>query len=197
MFTQPRARSLNKRIDFRSLAQYRTSMAFWCERIYTQREMEPPHKRLLFNQMTEAMRSIAAKYRVKVLPTTKTHLGIDEIRQMIDYDLVYAVAIINSEQHQVIWCIMRITAIRPSSVGPSSGADEEERLTHCLTWRDADFTKDPDVPGKFDSILRIQFLKTNRDVPEVKDNKVLEFNIRAPNAAVSYTHLTLPTKRIV
>lgn len=116
----PRSGAGGQRIQYSTLSHYRDHLIFWVNRIFEKRDLPAPPRTKLFNQMTEAMRSVQARYGDrKSRKTRKTYLGLAELRQLIDAELFNNRSIENSEQHQVIWCIGRICAIRPGTIGIS------------------------------------------------------------------------------
>lgn len=51
--------------------------------------------------------------------TAKPFVGLEELRQLIDHELISNRCAELSEEHQLAWCIGRVTAVRPGSIGPS------------------------------------------------------------------------------
>ncbi|KAK5116858.1 hypothetical protein LTR85_009118 [Meristemomyces frigidus] len=147
----PRSRAANT-IHIRSLVKYRDSMLFWTEWYYNTREKVWSRKRL-YNEMTKAMRYVHKTYGDRSNKKEKTWLGLPELRQLLDLEAVNNRCIELSEEHQVLWCIGRITALRPGSLCPSG----RYARTSPITWSDLEFTQG-DEPGKFNLRLTVDRL---------------------------------------
>ncbi|KAK4545856.1 hypothetical protein LTR36_002420 [Oleoguttula mirabilis] len=158
----PRSRAANT-ILVRSLVKYRDSMLFWTEWFYNQREKVWSRKRL-YNDMTKAMRYVQKKYGDRPGTKAKTWLGLPELRQLLDFEAMNNRCIELSEEHQVLWCIGRVTALRPGSLCPSG----KYGRTEPLTWRDLEITCG-DEPGKFNVRLTVDRLDIKHPEDPVQD----------------------------
>lgn len=131
-------------------------MLFWVERIFRLRRRSAggaglvPDLGELFKDMTETMRFLQENFSKGDNPNNpntskaKSSVGLPELRQLIDYEMYHNICIENSEQHQVAWCIGRMVAVRPGSLGPSHLGRNKP-----LMWKDVGFTTG-DIPGQFD-----------------------------------------------
>lgn len=151
-------------IKYQTLAGYRDSMMYWAQRQYRIRTLNPPPHRRIFEAATEGMRIIYQQYgysghRQRQI---RTGIGLEELRQLLDHEMTKTYFIENSEQHQVIWNILRQTAVRPGAIGRVKGIHSDT----FLTWSDVRFHTVPDNPGKFVCVLSFKNLKTNRDDPD-------------------------------
>lgn len=108
--------------------------------------------RRVYNEMTQAMRYVQHKYGDPLLRKEKTWLGLAELRQLIDYEMLNNRCIELSEEHQVLWCIGRITALRPGSLCPGKYA-----RTEPLTWRNLQFSVGDEL-GKFNVRLTLDHI---------------------------------------
>jgi len=84
----------------------------------------------------------------------RTHVGLAELRQLIDQDMVSTPRIELAEQHQLAWCIGRVCAVRPGSIGRPEKGSAPGRL-QFLAWRDVTITRSLDEPGMF--IVKLVF----------------------------------------
>jgi len=101
-------------------------------------------------------------YSGKRSTSIKVGIGLEELRQLLDFEISNTRFIENSEQHQAIWCILRQTAVRPGAMG-------RLRITRgatFLSWEDIKFHTVQGQPGKFICVLSFENLKTNREDPE-------------------------------
>jgi len=171
-----------KYIQYSTLAMYRDTMLFWVDRIYRQREVDPPNKSRIFNTATEGMRLAHQTYGSKERRRVKRYvsIGLEELRNLLDLEIANAVFIDNSEQHQVIWCILRQTAVRPGSIGRN-----RDREVY-LMWRNIEFTRNPNERAKFTCRISFENLKTNPDDPERAlrqgGHRVLDCYLDSPNS---------------
>ena len=187
MFIALRAKGRAKesvRISYRTLVGYRTAMIFWARRSHSLRELPAIPPSTLFNKLTEAIRHAAAHYGLTVTgPINRTHVGLAELRQMIDFDTINTPSIEVAEGHQLAWCIARVCSIRPGSIGPSKSSKNEKKL--FLSWRDITLTRGAQK-GQFEATIVFRSLKTNRADPEsalapaVAGNKQLRCKVMPP-----------------
>jgi hypothetical protein len=93
----------------------------------------------MFNELTKALASAAKQYGlISTNLIAKSYVGLAELRQLIDLDTISSPNIDIAEGHHLAWCIGRICAVRPGSVGPTDAT--RERSMMYLTWRDVDIT---------------------------------------------------------
>ncbi|KAK4543512.1 hypothetical protein LTR36_005407 [Oleoguttula mirabilis] len=151
----PRSRAAGT-INIRTLVQYRHSMLHWAGRSYGDRDIEFLRRRL-FNDMVKAMQYMQKRYSYAHRKKGKTWLGLAELRQPLDFEAIYNGSIELSEQHQLLWCIGRITALRPGSLCPSGPYTRDQ----AITWRDLDFEVG-DEPGKFTVRITLDHLDIKR-----------------------------------
>lgn len=119
--------------------------------------MAKPPSQEVFLTMTESMRAVQARFSKNNKPmTTKSYVGLGELRLLIEKEMETNRSIEVSEQHQMAWCLARTTAVRPGSIG--AGRNEGKGLT----WRDLQITAG-DGPGQFDVV--VTFKKANIKAP--------------------------------
>jgi hypothetical protein len=64
-------------------------MIFWCDWFYSRRDLPLIQKSKLFNKLSTAMQAGAEKWKLKSYGIlNRTHVGLPELRQMIDHDMV-------------------------------------------------------------------------------------------------------------
>ncbi|KAK0270754.1 hypothetical protein LTR35_011259 [Friedmanniomyces endolithicus] len=147
----PRAKAVNT-INAASLVKYRDSMLFWTGWYYEKRSKQWP-RGMVYSAMTRAIRYVDKTYGIKKQRVGKTWLGLPELRQLLDHEAFNNRCIKLSEQHQTVWCIARVTALRPGSVCPSG----KHGRVDPLTWGDFEFHRGAQ-PGMFDVRLTVDRL---------------------------------------
>jgi len=170
-------------IDYPSICQYRDSVLFWAPRKYSERGIEAPGRTKIFNAATLVLRFTFSKHggegaKKRRNRGSKVSLGLEEIRQLLDFESSTGWCIEASEQHQLIWCILRQAAIRPGAIGSSKVNPA------FLQWKHIRF-QNTNVPGKFIVHVSFQNLKTNADDPQralqQHGNRTLECYFDSPN----------------
>ncbi|KAK3114273.1 hypothetical protein LTR53_007558 [Teratosphaeriaceae sp. CCFEE 6253] len=154
----PKARAA-KTILVRSLIPYRGSLMFWCGRHFDKRNVQWS-RRKIFNDMSKAMRYVQKMYGGPPSRVSKTWLGLAELRQLLDFEAFNNRCVELSEQHQALWCMGRVTALRPGSLCPTG----KYGRTDPFVWRDLVFTVG-DEPGMFEARLTI----TRLDIKHAAD----------------------------
>jgi hypothetical protein len=177
-FTKGRHKS-SPRLSFVTYIKARTHLAFWAERSYRLRGLPSPQKSTLYNQLTEVMHLSARKYNISVQGVlNRTSVGLAELRQLIDHDMISTPSIELAECHHLAWCIGRICSVRPGSIGPPRKADPEK--FQFLRWRDITITRLPQK-GMFMVDINFRNLKTNTVDPDkaaTRANPIKELNCR-------------------
>ncbi|KAK5138098.1 hypothetical protein LTR08_004792 [Meristemomyces frigidus] len=149
----PRAKAAGTAtIHIRTLCQYRDSLLFWGKWYYEQRKEDFPYRKI-FNEMVQTMLYVQHTYGDPLRKKEKPWLGLAELRQLLDYEATNNRCIELSEQHQVLWCIGRVTALRPGSLCPSARYSR----TQPLVWRDFTFTQGA-KPGMFNCRLTLDHI---------------------------------------
>ncbi|KAH7024844.1 uncharacterized protein B0I36DRAFT_387286 [Microdochium trichocladiopsis] len=153
-------RELNKRISFKAYVKYRAALMFWTYRTRTMHNFKPELPRsTLWNNLTEIMQYSAKRFGLELSGKINvTHLGLAELRRLLDWDLINTPCIEVAEGHQPAWCIGRTCAVRPGSIGIQPGAEELD----CLTFGDFEFSRGRE-PGHFTCTITFRILKTNRE----------------------------------
>jgi hypothetical protein len=167
----------NADVSYRGLVKYRATMIFWARRSHSTRELPQIPGATLYNQITEAMRKAAQQYRLSLVgDVNRTQVGLAELRQLIDMDMVSTPSIEVAEGHHLAWCIIgRVCSVRPGSIAPSRlGGKTEKKL--FLTWRDIVLTRG-DKKGNFRVEITFRSLKTTLEDPDtaLNTNKRQEF----------------------
>jgi hypothetical protein len=134
----PRTKLTGDRISYAQLTKIRDSMSFWIRRKRDELDLDPLPYGRLYRLTTEVMRGIIDEYpdlMVKNRRLAKTHLGLTEIRELIDNTMISNRSIENAEQHMAVWCLARITACRAGSLCSSGPLSRNPPLT----WGDLTF----------------------------------------------------------
>jgi hypothetical protein len=82
------------------------------------------------------MRKAAQQYRLSLVgDVNRTQVGLAELRQLIDMDMVSTPSIEVAEGHHLAWCIGRVCSARPGSIAPSrlGGKTEKKLFLTCDT----------------------------------------------------------------
>lgn len=149
------------RIIYRILSKYRCHMMFWARWFYNRRDL-PLKSSLLCNKHTTATQVGAAKWGLTMHGVLdRTHLGLPELRQMMYLDMASTLCIALAESHHLAWCIGRMSAVRPRSIGATDKNNNKKKGLY-LTWRDVEITRG-EQKGMFDTILTFRILKINYD----------------------------------
>ncbi|KAK3116380.1 hypothetical protein LTR53_003299 [Teratosphaeriaceae sp. CCFEE 6253] len=165
----PRSRAAGS-IQIRTLVSYRDSMLYWANFYYQLREEALPRAKI-FNSMVKSMRHVQHKYGDPLLSKEKPWLGLAELRQLLDHETITNRSIEVSEQHQLLWCIGRVTALRAGSLVLSG----KYARVDPLTWRSLEFTLGAE-PGQFDVRLTLDHI----DIKQKEDTVV------RPEAPISH-----------
>ncbi|KAM0200381.1 hypothetical protein ACHAPI_002806 [Fusarium lateritium] len=92
-------------------------------------------------------------------------VGLAELRQLIDIDMITTPEISVAELHHLAWCIGRVCAVRPGSLARSDHRKADAIDKPFLTWGDIELSRDSE-DGKFTAKITIRNLKTNYEDPE-------------------------------
>ncbi|KAK5083428.1 hypothetical protein LTS08_003621 [Lithohypha guttulata] len=153
-----------KRITYTTLMQYREAIMFWAFRSHDERKLPDIPTGRFWRKLTQAMRLAAKKYNLPVFgPRRATQIGLAELRQMIDADMISTPNLPFAERHHLAWCIARVTAARPGSICASQKFHAQNGM--FLTWRDVTITRSKEY-GKFEVTIVFRSLKTNKNDPE-------------------------------
>ncbi|KAK5174470.1 uncharacterized protein LTR77_001550 [Saxophila tyrrhenica] len=154
--TRPRSSMTGERIMYSTLCTYRDSLMFWTKRTFRMRNQIPPPASAMYYWMTEVMRGVLASYPGAGKSVPKSYLGLPELRQLFDLEMIYNRSIEFCEQHWAAWTIARATACRPGSICASHDARDPG-----LKWSDLDI-RVGDEPGKFALTIRFQNIQIKR-----------------------------------
>lgn len=155
----------NKRVSYASLAKYRLALLFWAGKIHDKYSIPPLQKIVLFKRLTEVMHGSAKYYGLFIHAEGqhRSEVGLNELRQLIDHDLVTTPNIAVAEGHELAWCLMRVCCVRPGSIGWSDKEKEADKM--YLLWRDIVITRGGDK-GDFVCMVTFRSLKTNVGDPQ-------------------------------
>jgi hypothetical protein len=181
-FTALKTKPTGKReyIEYSTLHQYRTSIIFWATRKYPEvAGVDPPTRSKMFNKMTEQMRStyMSRNKGHHRQQRRMPHVGLPELRQLIDYDVVTAACPENAEQHHLAYCIARQSAVRAGSLC----ADVTFTPDEYLRWRDIKLSCGEGA-GEFQAEITINKLKTSHADPESGQHRSAVCYFDSPNA---------------
>ena len=130
------------------------------------RGIEPPPCGVLFDRVTEALRFASKKNNISLYgDINNSHVGLSELSQLIDLDTSDTKCIELAEMHHVAWCIGRICAIRPGSLGYNPKNRNSIPHQKFLMWRDVNIFRGAS-DGEFVADLTFRVLKTNIADPE-------------------------------
>ena len=129
--------------SFNTFCDYRAGLLFWVRREYEERTKINMGR--LYNKLTEVMQYSANEYGMisKRADASKTHLGLIELSILMDYDLRTCPFVEVCEAHHLAWAMMRICALRPSSIGPPNKVRSDQVEPHLKTifFGDATITR--------------------------------------------------------
>lgn len=94
---------------------------------------------------------------------SKTWLGLAELRQLFDWEMATNRNIELSEEHQVLWCIGRVTALRPGSLCPPT----RNARTDPLKWKDFRIFRG-DEKGQFTVTMTVDHITIKRENDPMK-----------------------------
>lgn len=162
--THPRSKLTGQRISYRVLGHYRDSLLFWAKRSFFLNNTEPPKAGILYYQCTEAMRAVMNAYPDPKFKTLqKSYLGLAELRELFDEEMLHNTSVEYAEQHWAAWCIARVTACRPGSICASKLSENPP-----LKWKDLGFSVG-DEPGQFTLVVKFENIHIKRQIdPEVQ-----------------------------
>lgn len=163
-----------KHLTYIRLTKYRLAMIFWTSYIFDKYDIPRLPKNTLHNKMTEVMRAAAANFGLRQgsLNPNRSEVGLPELRQLIDHDMLTTPNIAVSEGHQLAWCLMRVCNVRPGGIGWSDRQKEQTKM--YLTWRDVEITRG-ERRADFVATITFRSLKTNIIDPDRGANKALPF----------------------
>ncbi|SMY26934.1 unnamed protein product [Zymoseptoria tritici ST99CH_1A5] len=173
---EPRSLATGSRIKYSTLAVYRDSIVYWCRRSFNLRNLTPPNQSVTYFKMTEAMRAVMEYSDPNAKATVKSHLGLAELRELLDNEMVSNRSIENSEQHQCIWCFVRHTSCRPGSIGVSGKYGRSKPLP----WRAITFQQGPE-PGRFCAIIEFDNINIKRwNDPNSTESEIVALKCQVP-----------------
>jgi hypothetical protein len=162
---QPRSKLYNDRISYSQMARVRENLMFWTRYKRLKAKKPPILPPNLFSYMAEAMRAVQERYpdmkASREAREEKTYIGLPEMRELFDQEMVHARDITNSEQHQAAWCIARVTSCRPGVLGKSGPHARNDPLK----WSNIEFENE--APGKIKMTLTFRTMNIkNPNDPE-------------------------------
>lgn len=124
----------------------------------------------MFHGLTEALRFAAKKYNISLYgDINNSHVGLSELSQLIDLDMEDTKCIELAEMHHLAWCVGRVCAIRPGSLGYNPKNKNSLRHKKYLTWRDVKIFRGVEK-AEFVADFTFRILKTNSEDPEEGNN---------------------------
>ncbi|CAJ0540123.1 Ff.00g073930.m01.CDS01 [Fusarium sp. VM40] len=166
-----RGRAQGVKISYRGLVVYRNCLMFWVDRMATIYSTTPLPRRVLFITITEAMRYATQSFGLNTTGNMEmSKIGLAELRQLIDIDMITTPEISVAELHHLAWCIGRVCAVRPGSLARSDHRPVDAPEKPFLTWGDIELSRGSE-DGKFTAKITIRNLKTNYKDPEKARNK--------------------------
>lgn len=161
--TNPRALCAGT-IAIETLSHYRNSILFWADRYYEKNGTKFPRFDMWY-QTNKTMRYVHSKYSdARQKTTDKTWLGLAELRQLLDFEAANNRNIEISEQHQVLWCLARLTALRPGSLCPGA----RYARSKPLTWSDFKFMRGKEA-GQIDMRMIVHATIKRAEDPLARD----------------------------
>ena len=188
----------DQHITYSTAANYRSTIIYWAMYKYRLRGIDIlPRKAKLYMEMTEVMRLSAKINDLKKATTRRGDIGLVELQYLIDMDIRGTPRMEIAESHHLAWCIGRVTAVRPGSLGVTDGRRMDERDTEkqpYLAWKDIRIHRGC-KRGEFIVFIDIRNLKTNTVDHEREylskgpggsyGNRVLTFRIGSPQRAAT------------
>lgn len=169
MFIVPRTpgrASKDALCTYQSLISFRSGLLFHANRSYCLRKIDPPPRGVLFQQLTEALRFAAKKHNISLYgDINNSHVGLSELSQLIDFDIADTKCIELAEMHHLAWCIGRVCAVRPGSLGYNLKNKDSIQQKKFLRWGDVKIFRGV-AGGEFIADLTFRVLKTNSEDPE-------------------------------
>lgn len=170
-----RKTGFERHMDYTSLIPYRSHMTFWINRKYAQAGNPVPYYYAVYNHLTEAMQYCQSVYGTRKRREPKAGLGLHELREILEYEMTQSPSPALSQQHQLIMCLLRQTAVRPGSIGNAT-----YRKDQYLAWKDVRIINHGS--GVLTARISFEHLKTNYDDPQEADHRTLIMNCDTPNA---------------
>lgn len=158
------------RCSFQSLTKLRSGIMFHGMRSYELRNIPAPPRWILYNKITEALRFISKELHIPLYgDVNKSNVGLPELSQLIDFDMEQTRCIQLAECHHLAWCLGRICAVRPGSIG--HGPQDKNNLINgqFLKWRDIEVFRNG-RKGEFFVDVTFRVVKTNQADPEEGNN---------------------------
>lgn len=155
---------------FQSLTKLRSGLMFHAIRSYDSRDVPAPPRWILYNKITEALRYISKDLRIPLYgDINKSQVGLPELSQLIDFDMQMTRCFPLAESHHLAWCIGRICAVRPGSLG--HGPQDKSNLANgqFLRWGDIEVFRNGSR-GEFIADITFRVVKTNQADPEEGNN---------------------------
>ncbi|KAF5722886.1 hypothetical protein FMUND_2242 [Fusarium mundagurra] len=157
-----KGRAQGTRISYRGLVTYRNALVFWCNRMARIYNTSSLPNSISFVVITEAMRYATHAFQLtNTAGMAMSKVGLPELRQLIDFDMISAPNIEVAECHHLAWCIGRICAVRPGSLARSDNKPADSPQKPFLIWNDIELSRDHD--GKFTLTITFRNLKTNSE----------------------------------
>ena len=131
-------------VTYQTLTKVRTSLIFWTRRIYVDRKAaDAPNMSKVFNKCTEALQFASRKRGIKARNSEAgqfSSITLPEIQSLIDSDLLATPCVELAECHHLAWCLGRVCALRPGSLGSQRPSLREETRTDLdfLTFGDVE-----------------------------------------------------------
>ncbi|SMY20838.1 unnamed protein product [Zymoseptoria tritici ST99CH_1A5] len=160
---EPRSRTSGQYIKYQTLVQYRESLVFWVRHKARMRDAPFPSSKMRY-VMTEAMRAVVMAHpNEPASDAEKAFLGLGELRELFDYDMVHNKSIEYAEQQWAAWCLGRCTACRPGSICKASSHTNNLPLL----WDRLEFLAG-DEPGMWDLIVHFRNIRIKQPLDPEK-----------------------------
>ncbi|SMR46944.1 unnamed protein product [Zymoseptoria tritici ST99CH_3D1] len=161
--SEPRSRTSGQYIKYQTLSQYRESLLFWVQYKARMRDAPFPSSKMRY-VMTEAMRAVVMAHpNEPASDAEKAFLGLGELRELFDYDMVHNKSIEYAEQQWAAWCLGRCTACRPGSICKASSHTNNLPLL----WDRLEFLAG-DEPGMWDLIVHFRNIRIKQPLDPEK-----------------------------
>lgn len=185
---------------YQSLTQWRDAIIFHCQRSFHLRDLTAPSTSLIYAKITEVVRFESQRWNITLhAELNTTHVGLAELRQMLDLDMQNVISWEVTEQHHLAWMVGRICAVRPGSIALTDHSAARLARRGYLCWGDLTIVRG-EKKGDFIADIAFREMKTqHHDLDRAANKAGIEKPLRArimnpqqvSNVIFSITHRIL------
>lgn len=165
---------------YQTLTQWRDAIIFHTLRSFHLRDLPAPNAGLLYTKITEVMRCESKRWNITLhADLNTTHVGLSELRQMVDMDMQNPKSWEVTEQHHLAWMIGRVCAVRPGSIALTDHSAARLARRGYLCWGDFSIVRG-EKKGEFITDIAFREMKTqNNDMDKAAKRSGIEKPLRA------------------